>query len=177
MGVRTVVWVVLSIIVLAGVASFFWDDLDKLRNLALIAGTPVAIFLAVWRSMVAQKQAEVAQKQAEVAQKQLEVAQAGSVSARYQRAVEMLGHDRLPIRIGGINTLRDIALEHPNEYEREVGDLLNTLIPEPEVRDDGKVVRVPPETPEEKAAQRVIRILEFRKFSPRTMPSPPVLKK
>ena len=89
----------------------------------------------------------------------------------------MLGHDRLPIRIGGIHALRGIVLEHPDEYEREVVDLLNTLLPEREVRDDGTVVNVPPETPEEKAAQRAIQILEFRKFSPRTMPGPPVLKK
>ena len=73
MGVRTVICVVLSVIALAGVASFFfWDDLDELRNFILIAGTPGAIFLAVWRSMVAQEQVEVAQR--------------GLLSNRYQRA-------------------------------------------------------------------------------------------
>ena len=88
-----------------------------IRNLVLIWGAPLATVLAVWRSIVAQQQAKAAQRQAEIAQ-------GGLLSNRYQRAVEMLGHDFVSIRIGGIYALQDIALEHPDEYKRAVGQLL-----------------------------------------------------
>ena len=130
MGVRTVICVVLSVIALAGVASFFfWDDLDELRNFILIAGTPVAIFLAVWRSMVAQEQVEVAQR--------------GLLSNRYQRAVEMLGSDLVAVRIGGIYALQNLALEY-DKYQREVWDLLNIYSSNPhrDSLDKDKVVVV-----------------------------------
>ena len=98
-----------------------WDFLvqnsETIRNLVLIVGTPVAIILAVWRGMVAQRQSKAAQKQAEVAQ-------LGLLSNRYQRAIEMLAHDRTSIRVGGIHALRNIAEEYPDEYGREVGELL-----------------------------------------------------
>ena len=66
MGVKTVIQVVLSVIALAGVASFyFWDSLSgreslsaTLRNIFLIVGTPLAMFLAIWRSKIAQDQVE-----------------------------------------------------------------------------------------------------------------------
>ena len=89
----------------------FWDDLGVLRNLVLIWGTPLAILLAVWRSIVAQKQ--------------VEATQAGLLAARYQRAVEMLGSEKDFIRIGGIHTLRDLAREHSKVYLLEARTLLN----------------------------------------------------
>ena len=110
MGVKTVTTIVVCIFVMGGLLICFWGDLDKLRNLVLIVGAPLAIGLAVWRSIVAQKQAEVAQE--------------GLLSNRHQRAVEMLGHKFTSVRIGGIRALRDLAVEH-NEYKREVLTLLN----------------------------------------------------
>lgn len=172
MGVKIVLAiVVLYILTAVGVSWWLWGYLhaqdyppsETIRNLVLSWGGLLAIGLAAWRSMVAQKQ--------------VEATQAGLLSARYQRAVEMLGNNLLPIRLGGIHALLNIALEHRAEYQMEVVDLLNAHLPESEVRDDGAVVRAPPETPEERAAQRAIKILEFRDFSPRTMPSPLVPKK
>ena len=136
MGVKTVIQVVLSVIALAGVASFyFWDCLSggeslsaTLRNIFLIVGTPLAMFLAVWRSKIAQDQ--------------VEVAQVALLSARYQRAVEMLGHDLVSIRIGGIESLRDIAREH-NEYRQEVVSLLYSFLMTSDLSalDEGKVLQ------------------------------------
>ena len=40
--------VVVCIFVMGGLLICFWDDLDKLRNLVLIVGVPLAIGLAVW---------------------------------------------------------------------------------------------------------------------------------
>lgn len=96
----------------------FRDDLGVLRNLVLIWGTPLAILLALWRSMVAEKQVKIAQEQVAVGQR-------GLLSDRYQRAVEMLGRDIASVRIGGIYALRNLALEHYDEYGREVWNLLN----------------------------------------------------
>ena len=97
-------------IVMIVLSFLFRDDLGTLRNIVLIWGTPLAILLALWRSLVAERQ--------------VKVAQAGLLSDRYRRAVEMLGHNFLSVRVGGIRTLRDFALEH-NEYLLEVRNLLN----------------------------------------------------
>ena len=126
MGVKVATTIViLYVLVAAGVSLCFWDFFSKgepstsvnIRNLVLMWGTPLAIFLAVWRSSIAQKQAEIAQR--------------GVLSDRYQRAVEMLGHDLDSLRIGGIHTLVDLAREHPAEYQRRVVRLLQVYY-EPE---------------------------------------------
>ena len=95
----------------------FQDDLGALRNLVLIWGTPLAILLALWRSLVAERQVKAMQKQ-------LGVAQRGLLADRYHRGVEMLGHDKSSIRIVGIRALENIALEHYNEYQQRVHESL-----------------------------------------------------
>ena len=118
-------WGGVYILVAVGVSFCFWDCLSRgepsvsatIRNLVLIWGAPLATGLAVWRSIVAQWQSEAAQKQ-------VEVTQAGLLSNRYQRAVEMIGNNLISVRLGGIQALRNIALEHSDEYQQEVRDLL-----------------------------------------------------
>jgi len=113
--------IVIYIFVAIDVSVSFWDffvkNSETIRNLALGWGALLAIGLALWRSMVAHMQAEAAQKQAEIAQ-------GGLLADRYQRAVEMLGHDLDSLRIGGIHALVDLAREHPDEYKRKVVKLL-----------------------------------------------------
>ena len=112
MGVTIIIVVYILVATYSSIR--FWDflfDGDEavsatIRNLVLIWGAPLAMGLAVWRSIVAQKQAEISQ--------------AGLLSARYQSAVEMLGHDLVAVRIGGIQALRDLACEHYVEYQRAV---------------------------------------------------------
>lgn len=66
--------VVLYILVAVGVSFCFWGNLHvenhppsaTIRNLVLIWGAPLATGLAVWRSIIAQKQADIAQKQADI---------------------------------------------------------------------------------------------------------------
>ncbi len=134
MRVETIISIVfLYVLAAIGLSFCFWGDLDvenyppsaTIRNLVLIGGTPLAIFLAVWRSVVAQKQVETAQRQAETAQRQAEIAQRGLTSNRYQRAVEMLGNNLVSVRLGGIYTLYKIVREHPDEYLAEVQRLLD----------------------------------------------------
>ena len=83
-------------IVMVILSFFFRDDLGVLRNLVLIWGTPLAILLALWRSLVAERQAEVAERQAEVAERSL-------LAVQYQRGAALL--------------------EHPNEYRWDVDHL------------------------------------------------------
>ena len=125
MGVKIAIGSTVYTLVAVGVSWWLWDFLSEgeslssaLRNLVLIWGTFLAILLALWRSWVADKQVKVSQDQVEVAQVAL-------LSARYQRAVEMLGHEGEAIRTGGIESLRDIALEH-DEYRPEVENLIGS---------------------------------------------------
>ena len=66
-----------------------------IRNIGLVLAGLVALPLALWRSLVAQRQAEAAQRQAFTAQE-------GLANDRYQKGAEMLGSDVLSVRIGGI---------------------------------------------------------------------------
>lgn len=136
--IAVVIAMVIYVFVAIDVSVSFWDffvkNSETIRNLALGWGALLAIGLALWRSLVAHMQAEAAQKQAEVAQKQAKIAQGGLLADRYQRAVEMLGHDLDSLRIGGIHALVDLAREHPDEYKRRVVILLKVyyLVIKPE---------------------------------------------
>ena len=70
--------------------------------IAGIIGFPIAI----WRSIVASRQAAATQKQSETAQHSL-------LNERYQKGAEMLGSDLLSVRMGGIYALQRLADDHP----------------------------------------------------------------
>ena len=59
-----------------------------IRNIGLVIAAPVAVVLAIWRSMVAEKQRTVAETQAAIAARSLQ-------EGRFQKASEMLG-SKLP---------------------------------------------------------------------------------
>ena len=109
-AIAIVIYVFVAIDVSVSFWDFFVKNSETIRNLALGWGALLAIGLALWRSIVAQRQAEIAQ--------------GGLLADRYQRAVEMLGHDLDSMRIGGIHALVDLAREHPGEYKRRVVILL-----------------------------------------------------
>ena len=66
MGVKIAVAIAVYVLAAIGFALGFWNALSAgepsaaatIRNLVLIWGAPLATGLAVWRSMVAQRQAE-----------------------------------------------------------------------------------------------------------------------
>ena len=71
-----------------GVSYFFWDELRgadsagaAIRNIGLVGGSFIAIGLALWCSHVAQRQVEVAEQD--------------SLDGQFQKAAEMLGHERV----------------------------------------------------------------------------------
>ena len=91
----------------------FWEWLSgedsgstTIRNLALVLAGVVALCLAGWRSMVADRQAKTAQQ--------------GLLNERYQKGAEMLGSDVLSVRLAGIYALQRLVTEHPEQYHLQV---------------------------------------------------------
>lgn len=115
-------------IVMVILSLYFRNDLGVLRNLVLIWGTPLAILLALWRSLVAERQVKVTERQVKVAERQAEVAQRSLLAVQYQRGSDLLEHGRVSMHIVGIRVLRNLALEHPNEYRWEVDHLLEAQL-------------------------------------------------
>ena len=114
-------WITLSVAVLIVevlLVVVLWDWLAgdesgsaTIRNVGLVIAGSLAIPLAIWRAVVADKQASSAQHQTAIAQQ-------GLLNERYQKAAEMLGSDVLSVRIGGVHTLRDLAMEQPQSIPR-----------------------------------------------------------
>lgn len=77
-----------------------------LRNIGLVVAGIVALPLAVWRSIVAQRQAQTAQQ--------------GLLNERYQQGAEMLGNEVLSVRLGGVYALQRLAEEHPEQYHVQI---------------------------------------------------------
>ena len=87
------------------------------RNVGMVSGGLIALGLAVWRSSIAARQATIARK--------------SHLNDRFQRAAEMLGSDSVPVRIGGVQALAELAAQHMDQYYVSVANLLEafTLCP------------------------------------------------
>ena len=76
-----------------------------LRNLGLMLAAAIGLPLAIWRSIVAERQTDAAYRQSDTAMQML-------LNDRFQKAAEMLGNaDVGSVRIGGIHTLTRICEE------------------------------------------------------------------
>ena len=115
-----------AVLVIGGLLSWrFWDDLaddreslsTTIRNLGLVIGGIIAMLLAVWRSRVAERQANTAQQ--------------SMLNERYERGVEMLGSDVLSVRLGGIYALERLASEHPQQYHVQIMKLACAFVRHP----------------------------------------------
>lgn len=125
-------WIALIVVTVAtgaGLSWRFWEilhsDEDSLSttisNLSFVLGGIVAIELALWRSLVGERQTAVAQRQAETAQRDM-------LNQQLQKGAEMLGSSILSVRLGGIYTLRHLATEHPEQYHVRVMEQLCAFI-------------------------------------------------
>ena len=94
------------------------------RNLVLGFGGIIAIGLAVWRLIVADRQSKAAQDQAEISQR-------GLLNERYQRGAEMLGSPVLSVRLGGIYALQRLAEDEPEQYHVEIMRLFSAFAHDP----------------------------------------------
>ena len=81
-----------------------------IRNVGLVSAGLIALGLAVWRSLVAKRQADIAAR--------------SLLYERYQRAIELLASDKRHIRIGAIFALRELSLSNQEELANAVSALL-----------------------------------------------------
>lgn len=141
-------WVFLAIligaIVVVSILWFSWvnwswlrEEVDgmesnsaTIRNVGLVIAGLIALPLAVWRGIIADRQAKAALHQSEAALRQSEVAlgqsqtsQRSLLNERYQKGAEMLGNGILSVRLGGIYALQRLAEEYPAEYHIQIMQL------------------------------------------------------
>ena len=109
-----------------------------LRNVGLIMGGIVAVLLAMWRSLVAERQANAALQQAKATFLQAETAERQSnttlrsfLTERYEQGARKLGSDDPTVRLDGIDALERPAREHPPEYHVQVMKWLSLYIRTP----------------------------------------------
>ena len=126
-----ITWVVLVVTVASVLSIIYWDWLSiresngsTIRNIILAAAAVIALPLAVWRSRVAERQADAAQRQSETAQR-------GLLNERYQKGAEMLGSAVLSVRLGGIVALERLAEDHPAEFRHVAFKLLIEFVRTP----------------------------------------------
>ena len=88
-----------------------------LRNIGLLIVAAIGMPFAIWRTMVAGKQAQIAQRSLR--------------NERYQKAVEMLGNSVLSVRLGGIYALHQLAKEEPAHYHVQAMRLFSAFLRHP----------------------------------------------
>jgi hypothetical protein len=101
----------------------------KLENAAVLvltgAGIGAAVTLRQIRISQGQLQAtrEQMQHTLETTQQQLNLTEQGQVTDRYTKAVEQLGHEKAPVRLGALYSLEHLAQDNPN-YRQTVVDVV-----------------------------------------------------
>ena len=86
-----------------------------IRNVGLVVGGGIAIWVAYWRSVISQH---------------------GLLNERYQKGAQMLGSEVLSVRLGGIYTLRHLAEDAPKQYHVQIMRLLCAFVRNPPVDKD-----------------------------------------
>ena len=121
---RIVAWIMAVLIGTAVFSIMFWCWLNDgesgsttIRNLGLVVAAMIALPLAIWRSIVAERQVETAQR--------------GLLNERYQKGAEMLGSGVLAVRLGGVYALAGLAREHPEDYHMKIVSLLCAFVRNP----------------------------------------------
>ena len=107
----------------------FWEWLgagesasSTIRNVGLVGAGLIALPLAFWRSIVADRQAKTAQQ--------------SLLNERCQRGAEMLGNGVLSVRLGGIYALQSLAKERPEQYHLQIMRLFCAFARQP-TKDSG----------------------------------------
>ena len=99
------------LIVIVIVAVLWWDSSDAVRNFALIAGGVAAGALAIWRSRVAERQAETAER--------------ARLDARFELGLRMFQDRQEIIRLDGLAILGRLLDEYPAEYGEQIMELMD----------------------------------------------------
>lgn len=102
-----------------------WDGPSSdVRNYGLIVAAIIAFPLAIWRSLVAHRQARAGESQAAVAAEQARLAGDRETAGRMFRAAELLGSGNPAVRLTGVRMLERIADDHPGAYDDLVTEIL-----------------------------------------------------
>ena len=165
----TVVHIVAVVLLVCGAMMVYWywewfvmgtegreTGSTTARNLGLVAGGVIAIWVAIWRGVVADRQAQSSLDQAKAAQDQAKTSQRGLLNERYQKGAEMLGSKVLSVRLGGIYALQRLAQEDPEQYRDQIVGLLDIFVNDPFFERIGVSVDVV-------VAKEIIKSLERRK--------------
>ena len=94
--------------------------LERGRDVGLLAAGIIALGVAAWRGLAADRQAGASRDQVSLAQQVL-------LNDRYQKGAEMLGSEVLSVRLGGIHVLSRLAKEDPEQYHVTVALLFCSL--------------------------------------------------
>ena len=110
--------VVLSVSIILGTGLIKLDlgNPEDLRNLILSLAALGALPLAVWRSRSGQRQADATRDQADATGEQARNAVLARLNDQFSNAATMLGHDAVAVRRIGIQSLQNLALDHPEVY-------------------------------------------------------------
>ena len=95
-----------------------------IRNIAFVSAGILALVLALWRSWVAERQADTSETQAETSQQTL-------LHERFRQGVDMLGSTTMATRLGGIYSLERLAAEHPEQFYVQVAKSLCAFVRNP----------------------------------------------
>ena len=109
-----IIAVLIVVVVGVGLSWRFWGKLSSMEEspaqtigaLGIVIGGVVAILLGMWRSIEGAKQVRASEQALR--------------NDRYQRSVELLASPVLAIRMGGIDALRRLAEEVPDQYHVQV---------------------------------------------------------
>ena len=125
------VWIVFVLVAAGVISVLYWDWLSAgesgsttVRNVGLVIAAVIALPLAIWRSIVSERQAHTARTQSEIAER-------GLLNERYQKGAEMLGSEVLSVRLGGVYALQRLARENPKQYHIQVMRLFCAFVRHP----------------------------------------------
>ena len=94
---------------------------EFVRNVFLVVGGIFALIIAWWRSKIANSHQKTANDQ-------LETDARARLDERFQNGAEMLGDNKLFIRVSGITTLAQLSEDHPKEFHVQVVKVLVKFI-------------------------------------------------
>ncbi|CAN0451785.1 unnamed protein product, partial [Discosporangium mesarthrocarpum] len=97
---------------------------EIIRNLGLLAAAIVGVGFGIWRSWTVHLQTVALQKQAATTEQ-------GHITDRFSTAVEHLGSEQLPIRLGGIYALWRLTEDSSARYVASVTDIFCAFVRKP----------------------------------------------
>ena len=98
--------------------------IESWRNFFIMLAAAFGIPFVIWRTFVAQQQADASERQADTAALRLR-------NEIYEKGAAMLGDSTPSVRLGGIYSLKRLANEKPDEYQDQVMELLCAFVRNP----------------------------------------------